>query len=157
MRYRHTRMIAALGLIFALTGSFSAQQTNDEGVIRINVNLVQVDAVVTDDSGKPVRNLTAEDFEVRQDGKPQTITNFSFINVKDRTVSFDPPKYVPPQPKNAPPVPPPPPVMLRPEQIRRTLALVVDDLALSFDSTVRVRKALNKWVDEEMQPGDLVA
>jgi hypothetical protein len=34
-----------------------------EGVIRINVNLVQVDAIVTDGKGKPVLNLTADDFE----------------------------------------------------------------------------------------------
>ena len=46
---------------------------------------------------------------------------------------------------------------LRPDQIQRTMAIVVDDLALSFDSAVRVRETLKKWVDTEMQPGDLVA
>jgi VWFA-related protein len=34
---------------------------------------------------------------------------------------------------------------------------VVDDLGLSFDSIVQVRQSLSKWVDMEMQPGDLVA
>src|ERR671939_287885 len=47
---------------------------------------------------------------------------------------------------------PPPPARLRPEQVRRTLALVVDDLSLSFESTVFVRRALNKFIDEQMQP-----
>src|SRR6185436_4514852 len=51
-------------------------------VIRINVNLVQVDAIVTDSKGKPVTDLRAEDFEVLQDGKPQAITNFEFVDVK---------------------------------------------------------------------------
>jgi VWFA-related protein len=37
------------------------------------------------------------------------------------------------------------------------IALVVDDLALAFDSTARVRGALKKFVDNDMQPGDLVA
>ena len=37
------------------------------------------------------------------------------------------------------------------------IALVVDDLGLAFDSVARVRGALKKFVDEQMQPGDLVA
>jgi VWFA-related protein len=54
-------------------------------------------------------------------------------------------------------MPLPPPPRLRADQIRRTIALVVDDLALAADSTVRVRESLKKWVDTQMQPGDLVA
>lgn len=41
--------------------------------------------------------------------------------------------------------------------MRRTIALVVDDLGLSFESTVHVRNALKKFVDKQMQPGDLAA
>jgi VWFA-related protein len=37
------------------------------------------------------------------------------------------------------------------------MAMVVDDLGLSFDSVVHVRDSLKKWVDNEMLPGDLVA
>ncbi len=40
---------------------------------------------------------------------------------------------------------------------RRAIALVVDDLNLSFTSVHSVREALGKFVDEQMQPGDLVA
>src|SRR5207247_7843173 len=46
---------------------------------------------------------------------------------------------------------------LKTEKIRRTIALVVDDLGLSFENIVRVRQSLKKWVDNEMQPDDLVA
>ena len=56
--------------------------------------------------------------------------------------------------KSAGPVPP---VTLRRDQVRRTIALVVDDLGLSFESIHTVREALKKFVDEQMQPGDLVA
>src|SRR5688572_20638955 len=52
---------------------------DDDDVVRINTNLVQVDAVVTKDN-KPVTDLTEDDFEVLEDGKPQFITNFSFIS-----------------------------------------------------------------------------
>jgi VWFA-related protein len=48
-------------------------------------------------------------------------------------------------------------VRLKPEEVRRTVALVVDDLGLSFESTYFVRRALKKFVDEQLQPGDLVA
>jgi VWFA-related protein len=50
-----------------------------------------------------------------------------------------------------------PSAQLRPEDVRRTIALVVDDLGLSFQSTHFVRRALKQFVDQQMQPGDLVA
>lgn len=126
---------------------------SDEGAIHINVNLVQVDAVVTDPKHHPVTDLTASDFQVLQDGKPQKITNFSFVSLRPPLSAPDVATATP-QTKG---IPPPPPVVVRPEQARRLIALVVDDLGLSFDSIARIRGALKKFVDNEMQPGDLVA
>jgi len=157
MTNRWIAIWAMSALVCAVATQSSAQQVPaPPGVIRINVNLVQVDAVVTDNKGKAVTDLKAEDFEVLQDGKPQVITNLAFIDVKDSAVRAS---VIRPaaQPRGGPPVPPPPPPAFRPQQIRRTVALVVDDLGLSFDSIVRVRQALTKWVDTDMQPGDLVA
>jgi VWFA-related protein len=133
--------------------AFSPQ--SPDTVIRITVNLVQVDAVVMDSKNKPVTDLRKEDFVILQDGKPQAITNFSFINTKEgvmRTAAAKPAPVV----KGAKVPPPPPPMATMPKQIRRTVALVVDDLGLSFDSIARVRQSLKKYVDREMQPGDLV-
>ncbi len=48
-------------------------------VIRLSVSLVQIDAVVTDGSGKHVANPGAADFAIFEDGKLQRITQFSFI------------------------------------------------------------------------------
>jgi VWFA-related protein len=154
---RIAAFILAVALASGVTVRSAARQTpSQDGVIRINVNRVQVDAVVTDSKGKPVTDLRADDFEILQDGKPQPITNFAYINVKNRSADFTP-RIVAVQPKNGPPAPPPPPRALRQDQIRRTIAIVVDDLGLSFESMVRVRDAAKKWVDTEMQPGDLVA
>src|SRR5215467_11698838 len=76
-------LIVASLLLPALAVEFSAQQgPPSPAVIQINVGLVQVDAVVTDSKGNPVKNLKAEDFEILQDGKPQKITNFEFVDVK---------------------------------------------------------------------------
>ena len=46
---------------------------------RIEVRLQQVDVIVERRDGTPVTDLRLEDFEVRQDGVLQTITNFSLI------------------------------------------------------------------------------
>src|SRR5438552_15609102 len=52
---------------------------DEQDVVRITTNLVQVDAVVTKD-GKPVTDLKPEDFEIAEDGRPQAITNFSYVS-----------------------------------------------------------------------------
>ncbi len=73
-----------LSLVIALAlASFfvaSAQQTQrPPGLsIRTTTRVVLVDAVVTDDASRPVSNLTASDFTVLEDGKPQRISFFSF-------------------------------------------------------------------------------
>jgi VWFA-related protein len=147
-------MSKLIALFLTLAIAFSQTQPSDM-VIRINVNLVQVDAVVVDAKDQPVTDLKKEDFIVLQDGKPQAITNFSFVNTKEGVVRTTTAKAAAPA-KGVPP-PPPPPMASRPKQIRRTVALVVDDLGLSFDSIARVRQSLKKYVDQEMQPNDLVA
>ena len=48
----------------------------DEGdVVRINTNVVQVDAVVVDKNGKNVTDLKAEDFEISEEGKKSATRN----------------------------------------------------------------------------------
>jgi VWFA-related protein len=48
---------------------------------KVQVDFVEVDAIVTDSRGNYVRDLTKEDFQVLEDGKPQAITNFVPIDV----------------------------------------------------------------------------
>jgi VWFA-related protein len=45
----------------------------------VSVSVTNVDVVVTDSSGKPITDLAPADFEIRQDGRVQPITNFSFV------------------------------------------------------------------------------
>jgi VWFA-related protein len=138
--------VAATGLFF-----LSGAQAPQEPVFRATVSLVQVDAIVTDGRGRQVTDLNAADFEILQDGKPQKITGFSYVRVAE-------PAPVPGRKAQQPRVPiPAPPTVLRPEQARRSYALVVDDLALGFESIARIRLALKEFVDEQVQPGDLVA
>ncbi len=153
-----TRIVAtvlAAATVWAQTPTpQGATSPSDQDVIHINVNLVQVDAVVTDSKHHLVTDLKSGDFEVLQDGKPQKITNFSFVNLKPPVTPLSAPAVAPAKERGAAS---PPPVIVRPEQARRLIALVVDDLGLAFDSVGRVRGALKKFVDEQMQPGDLIA
>jgi hypothetical protein len=57
----------------------SLAQTQSDDVVRITTNLVQIDAVVTK-KGKPVTTLKAEDFEIYEDGRLQTITSFVYVS-----------------------------------------------------------------------------
>ena len=45
--------------------------------ISVSSNLVNVDAVVTDNDGNFLRDLKKENFRILEDGKPQIITNFT--------------------------------------------------------------------------------
>lgn len=157
--------LLALVLIFSLLAPVVSQQpTNapqqqgapdEDEVVRITTNLVQIDAVVTDGSGRQITDLGAQDFEVLEDGKPQQVTNFSYVSLAGSEAST--PSSPTARKDKERTFIPPPPVNLKPEQVRRTMALVVDDLGLSFESMVSVRRALRKFVDEEMGPNDLVA
>jgi len=128
------------------------QKPEDVDVVRITSNLVQVDAVVSDKNGKLVTDLKPEEVEIFEDGHKQKITHFSF-NLSESAPTERVAKSAATD-KTAPPIPT---ARLRPEDIKRTIAIVVDDLGLSFESTYYVRRALKKFVDEQIQSGDLVA
>ncbi|HXM47430.1 MAG TPA: VWA domain-containing protein [Pyrinomonadaceae bacterium] len=129
------------------------QKPGSDDVVRITTNLVQVDAVVTDKNGKIVTDLKPEEIKILEDGRVQKITNFAYYATETVPESARQQKAAAID-KNAPVAPP---TRLRPEDVRRTIAIVVDDLGLSFESTHFVQRALKKFVDEQMQPGDLVA
>ena len=48
---------------------------------RAEVNYIEVDARVVDAQGRFVANLTQKDFQLFEDGKPQPVSVFSFVNI----------------------------------------------------------------------------
>ena len=153
-------LTAALIFLFLLSITAFAQETSptppvddNQDSIKISTTLIQVDVTVTDKDGKVVTDLKPEDFEVYENGKKQTITNFSFVSVEkpaEKTVQ----QPVIKTDKTTIPIPP---VRLKAEQVRRTYALVVDDLGLNAGSIAAVKQSLRKFINEQMQDGDLVA
>ena len=123
---------------------------DQDDVVKITTNLVQVDAVVTKD-GKMVTNLTADDFEIYEDGRKQAITSFAYVSNVPNTIASQP---VPRDKNNTdgPPVAP-----INPNEPHRTVAFVIDDLGMSAESMGLVRHQLKKFIAEQLQPNDLVA
>ena len=130
----------------------SSQAIDQDDVVRITTNVVQIDAVVTKD-GKQVTDLKPEDFEIFEDKKPQKITNFSYIS----NVASNSKNVVTTSPNKDPNAAPIAPVVVRVGDPHRTMAIVVDDLGIAFESIGRVRNQLRKFVEQEMRPNDLVA
>ena len=128
--------------------------TDDKDVVKISTTLIQIDAVVTDKKGKVVTNLKPEDFEIYANGKKQDITNFSFVSTDSKTTFSETPDSKSNGKKVSVPLPP---VKLKPEQVRRVYAVVVDDSTLSFASKYFVKQSLKKFIKEQVQDGDLVA
>ena len=148
-------------LTFSLSLAAQTPQTsatppteNDGDVVKITTKLVQLDTVVTDKAGNQVRDLSINDFEILQDGKPQKITNFSYINTESPAQS-SPVTTV----KNGKNVVLPPPARVRPENGGRIITFIVDDgnCTASQIGMVAAQDALKKFVGEQMLPNDLVS
>ncbi len=149
----------------------SAQQPSQPATpaptFRASTDLVTIDAVVTDSDGKPVTDLTRDDFEVTVGGKRQTLDQALYVRTQDQPRVLAAARAAAGQSGSA--------VAgsqaragsmaseaLRttgtsPEGVARTIALTVDDLGLSFDSMYYVRNAVHKYIDTQIEPGDLVA
>lgn len=132
----------------------SPQQSGDQDdVVRINTNLVQVDAVVTKD-GKLVTDLTADDFEVYEDGRRQTITSFAYISNIPTSAPQPAPNTAKKKKKDDVVVPY---VPVKPTDPRRIMAFVVDDMGIAWENIPLVKQQLRKFINEQMEPHDLVA
>lgn len=130
------------------------EQQEPETVFRINTQLVQVDAVVTGKNGAHVDDLTEDDFELFVDGKKQPLSYFKLV----KTVANPTPVEEPKKNDKNNTLPPSTTAIkqVAPEQVSRTVAFVVDDLGMSFESMHFAREALKKFIAKQMQDGDLV-
>ncbi len=132
-----------------------AQSPDQDSVIRISTQLVQIDATITDRKGRHVEDLTEDEFELMVDGKKQSLTYFRLMK-QPETGKPEAEKETPKAAKTPAPPIGMPTKQIEPEEVKRTIAFVVDDLGLSFESTYFTREALKKFVREQMQEGDLV-
>ena len=166
------RMYTRFGIGVALllsSATLPAQHqlgAQDGPVFRESTVLLTIDAVVTDKDGKPVTDLTRDDFEVTVAGKRQTLEQVLYIKTQEQPQALAAARATAAPPSAKPSGDARPDSLASktirttgttPDHVARTIAVVVDDLGLSFDSTYYVRNAVHKYIDTQIEPGDLVA
>ena len=149
-----TLMILCAVFLFE-AGSSLAQQTlpvpdtqQPPVTFRLEVNYVEVDAVVTDENGDFVDDLTVDDFEVLEDGESQSVTAFSRIRI---------------------PVERPTRLLFSDRQIEedvstnrrpfdgRVFVLALDDLHTTPLQTSYVKRAATEFIEQYLGANDLVS
>jgi VWFA-related protein len=150
MKFLSCIALLCLGSIAPSIGQ-SQKSLESGSVIRLGVEEVRLDAVVLDRKGRQVTNLTVDDFELRQGGVNQKLTSAIYINESQAQSGILQAKTtkVTPPPASGP--------MLTQKEVGRTFAFVVDNIRMDFLQFCNARTALKKFVQNQMEPGDLVA
>ncbi|HUP40062.1 MAG TPA: VWA domain-containing protein [Vicinamibacterales bacterium] len=121
--------------------------TDQTPVFRSDINFVRVDVIVNDRQGNLVQDLKQEDFEVTEDGKPQSIQTFKLINVsEDAGVGTDPPREI----RNA--------VEEQTEAARddvRLFAIFLDDYHVRLENSMRAREHIARFVENQLNAKDM--
>jgi VWFA-related protein len=111
------------------------------------VDLILVDAIVTDGQGRIVTGLTADDFVVREDGEPQALTSFEAVDLAPVAPTARPSPRGPPRSSSND---------AEAESRRRVFLVVMDDAGLGLPGAIAARKAAKQFLSEAKRPGDLV-
>ncbi|MDQ3014073.1 MAG: VWA domain-containing protein, partial [Acidobacteriota bacterium] len=123
--------------------------------MRIDTELVQIDVVVADKQGKLVSDLKREDFQILEDGKPQPVSHFSvgtagrqaiWLRTASQSANNDN--------RNASASSPAAPPTFT---AGRYLVLAVDDVHLTPGNLMFAKKALNKFLDQQVSTNDQLA
>jgi len=121
---------------------------NPAVTFKVEINYVEVDAVVTDREGRFVPDLARDDFEIFEDGKRQGISSFGLIDIP--VEKADAPLFAPraAEPDVA--------TNQRPFD-GRVYVLVLDDLHTEAGRTPLVRAAARRFVETQLGANDVAA
>ena len=125
----------------------SARQ-NPAVTFKVEVNYVEVDAVVTDREGRFVADLGPGDFEVLEDGKRQTVASFGVVDIPLERA--DAPLFVPRA------VEPDIATNVKPLD-GRVYLLVLDDIHTEPRRTTLVKSAARRFVETQLGANDVAA
>ena len=115
---------------------------------KVPVDVIIVNATATDAKGKPVLDLTADDFKIFEDGKPQPIHTFTLETYK----AIQPLVRSGPEPAPAT-TQDDAPSFSQP----RLFSLVIDDVTSAREYLYATVEAAKKFVEQDLGPADQVA
>lgn len=139
-------LITLVMLFVLLPGRPDARQDQSPAQrFRSESKLVIVDAVVVDQHGDPVRGLSAADFSVAEEGRPQTVQFFQAVAAKpemprtaDRGYRYS--TNVGAQARS-----------------ERSFVIFFDDVHLTQEQGERAKAAVGRFIEQETEAGDLVS
>ena len=126
------------------------QQQKSETLVRIETELVQIDVVVQDGKGNLVRDLKREDFQLLEDGKPQTVSYFSIGTATQQAKWLGTKATTPTKSAGGA-------VTVEAANDGRYFVLAVDDLHLSPGNLLIAKRALQQFIDRQMSNHDRTA
>jgi len=141
------RAALRLALFFTLIAVIAATPLRAQFAERVEVTVANIDVVVTDKDGNPVRGLTKDDFELFEEGKLQAITNFSVIDIARPTPS-----------PTGPPSPDAPSSQVEAAGATqpRLFILFVDIADIEPSRRVKFFEGVRAFFDRALRSGDLV-
>ena len=162
------RFTPAVVVLLMLTVAAAAQQ-QPRTVFRSGRDLVSIDVIVRDRAGNVVRGLTQADFEIREDGRPQDLSTFSFQEISDSMAPVASADLLATAearareearratPATSTPGQVPAPMASEALAGRRLIVLLFDVSSMQPEDVQRAVDSAKKYVDERMTAADLVA
>jgi VWFA-related protein len=149
MRFRVSAVLVAV-ILTVVAGRAqqipTQQQTSpsiDTPIFRSNVDAVELDALVVDAAGNPVTDLTVDDFEILEDGRPQPITSFGVIDIPIERVEAPTASRIIPD------------VRSNQQPEGRIYLIAIDEISPTLVGLLRVR--LRQFVEQHFGPNDTAA
>jgi VWFA-related protein len=148
---------ALLIFVLVLPGSYAPAQQTDY-TFHAETELVLVNVTVRDKSGKFVRDMKPEDFQIKEDGKSQQIVSFDIENT-DAVPALDGTQAKPADaaPSSGPNSVGPRPAANSEFKDRRLIVLFFDLSGMEPDEIEHSVTAADNYVDKQMAPADLVS
>jgi VWFA-related protein len=118
-------------------------------IFRTGINFVRVDVIVSDRNGNPVNDLKQGDFEVTEQGRPQTIETFKLVSLDGGLLeaSKQPPRQIRTDDDE------------EAEAGRddvRLFAFFLDDYHVRVESSMSAREQLARFVETQLGPTDMI-
>src|SRR5436305_3857765 len=149
--FRSASWALVVAVMLCTAGSHAQQPQHEQPpVFRTGINYVRVDVIVSDKNGANIADLKQSDFEVTEDGKPQSVENFKFIKL-DGGISSAATEGTP--------------RVIRTDADEETeaaredvrlFAIFLDDYHVRKENSLRVRAPLEQFVQTYMGPTDMM-
>ena len=142
--------LLAAAMVSAQQGRGGQAQQEPPKTFRSATHFITTDVIVRDSRGRFIPGLTTGDFEILEDGVPQTLSHFSAVRGGQHVAEVPPPAptrreglILPPTAAAAP--------------VGRIFIIFIDDLHLQPSDAPRARQVLEQIRDRLVQEDDLIA